>query len=502
MSTSVTQQSVKSWAGVRLPAVWVAIAFVAMTATFFYPEMRELVERWRTSIGDSHGMLIAPLVVWLVWLQRDRLEAGRGHEGLAVVGLLSSAALLAFAHAASVDVVVYSLIPVILLFALWCAMGWPAARVLALPVLFFLFALPAWAYMTPVLQWLTVKAVGVLIAIAGVEAFIQGEFVTVPAGTFEIAHGCAGTSFMVVGLAIGALMVILERLPWRAAALVMAWAVGLAAVSNWLRVAIIIYAGNVTDMQSSLVADHYTFGWWVFAFAMLPFFWIARRIARACPELPARAVPPGKVALGPRVWLAVAGLALAPLWTFAMSTRDVGPEPELLTPVIPGWEGPKAPGGEWEPKLSNPARARHVAYATGGDEVDVYSAFYGHQRAGGKLVGYGVRIAGDAELWQQQGTRVVEVGESGARALEHRVLGRDGRERLVWSWYEVRGQRLLSPLEVKLREGLSAFGARPRSGIVALSAACVPDCDAAAARLRALYAAAGGRLAAGTATGD
>jgi len=53
-------------------------------------------------------------------------------------------------------------------------------------------------------------------------------------------------------------------------------------------------------------------------------------------------------------------------------------------------------------------------------------------------------------------------------------------------------------IEVKLRESLAAFGLPARSGVIAISTACVPDCDAARALLAEAYGAGLERLSAGT----
>jgi len=242
--------------GVRAPAVWVALGLVAASAVLFFPFLEQLAERWRTNPADSHGMLVGPAVFWLIWCQRDRLIVGDRLRPVAAVGLVVAGAVLVFADAANVDAIAYAMIAPITWFVLWITLGWAAARVLALPVLYFTFALPVWAYMTPVLQWITVEAVRLMLGAVGLVAFIQGAFVTVPAGTFEIAYGCAGTNFMVVGLALAVFVVAVERLPLGSALRLLGWAVVVSAISNWLRVAIIIYVGNANGLPAYSVSSN------------------------------------------------------------------------------------------------------------------------------------------------------------------------------------------------------------------------------------------------------
>jgi EpsI family protein len=302
---------------------------------------------------------------------------------------------------------------------------------------------------------------------------------------------------MVVALAIGSLMAFIERLPARKSARLIAVAALLAAVTNWIRVAIIIYWGNATAMQTSLVEDHYTFGWWLFAGAMVIFFWYARRVARSEPE-PVRGAAAGDTApIGLRVVAAAGLLAIAPAWALALDRRDTGAVPTLAMPSLPGWTGPEAPEFEWEPVFPGAAAERMVTYHRGPQVVDAYAAFYGRQERGKKLVGYLSRVTGPEDRWSEREAGPVDTG-NGTTVVEWRVAGPAGQERLIWTWYEVRGQRFLAPRDVKLREGLSAFGAMPRSGVVALSTRCLPDCATAREVLREAYAAGLATLTAGT----
>jgi EpsI family protein len=139
-----------------------------------------------------------------------------------------------------------------------------------------------------------------------------------------------------------------------------------------------------------------------------------------------------------------------------------------------------------------------VTYHRDGDVVDAYAAFYGRQAHGNKLVGYLSRITGPEGRWTEIGSDRADLGD-GYFASERQLKDAAGRQRILWTWYEVRGTRMLSARDVKLHEGLAAFGAAPRSGVVAISTRCTPDCGAARERLRQAYASGLKTLSAGTA---
>jgi exosortase A len=489
----------------HVAASLVAFALLGAAVLFYFGELRALAAKWASSEELSHGFLVAMVVPVLFWLQRRALTLGRRGSPLAVAGLLAASAAWVLVRGANVDLVQWLLLPAILWFALWTALGTRSARALAFPVAYFLLAVPIWnLLLTDLFQWITVKASTLLLGLAGVQAYIEGAFVQVPAGHFEIAGGCSGMNYVIVAVATAALFSFIEDLSWRRSAVVVLVGVAIAMLANWIRVTYVIYDGNATNMQSPLVDDHATFGWYVFAVAMVPFFIIVRRVARGAP-LPATATPATETTAGtgalPALVVGLAALGLGAAWGAVVDLRTAAEQPpELRMPALAGWEGPGLAEADWQPSFPGAAATRLVGYRRGDATVDAYAAFYARQSEAEKLIGYYSKVEG-ADAWQERGRSIVTLrdAQGATRAVrEHLLEDAAGRGRLVWSWYEVRGVPVTGTLDVKLRESLRAFGLAPRSGIVALSAACVPDCDAARAVLTEAYAAGLARLSAGT----
>jgi exosortase A len=487
---------------------WIAFALLGATVAFYFGDLRAMAARWASSEELSHGFLVAAVVPVLFWLQRHEVTLGRIGSPLAMVGLLVTTLGWVMARGANVDLVQWILLPGILWFALWAALGGAAAWALLFPVAYFLLAIPVWnLVLTPVFQWITVQASTLLLAMAGVQAYIDGAFVQVPAGNFEIAGGCSGMNYLIVGIATASLFAFVERLPWRRTLAVLAVAVAIAMVANWLRVSYVIYDGNATAMQSPLVEDHATFGWYVFAVAMVPFFIVARRIAKDAPA-PAAIAPRGPEPVQralPALLVGVVALGAGAAWGAAVDLATARePAPELQMPAVAGWDGPGLAEPDWHPSFPGAAATRLVGYRRGADVVDAFAAFFTRQSELEKLIGYYASLAGQGE-WTDRGHSAIEVrdGQGGsAPAREHVLVDAAGNERLVWSWYEVRGDRSIGTIDVKARESLRVLGFAPRSGIVALSARCVPDCDAARAALTDAYAAGLAGASAGTAVAD
>ena len=142
------------------------------------------------------------------------------------------------------------------------------------PAAYFIFVLPVWGGLTVPLQNLSVNAVSFIMSFTGVPTYVEDQFVTIPAGVFEIAGGCSGLRYLIVSLAISSLFIFLNIHDKTKAILFMAVAILGALLTNWIRITALILIGDYTDMQSSLMTDHNTFGWYLYIpFMVLLFMW-------------------------------------------------------------------------------------------------------------------------------------------------------------------------------------------------------------------------------------
>ena len=198
-----------------VPAVWLVYSLLLEAVLIQLSEFRELIGQWARIAGLTHGYLVAALIPAFIWWRRARIAAAGDRRGAGIAAVIVGAAALAFARAASVDAAVASLLPVNVLLAAWVGLGLRGAMAIAFPLGYFWLALPVTDQLTPVLQWLTVKVSTLLLGMLGVSTLIDGSYVTVPGGSFEIAAGCAGTHYAVVALATAGLFAMLEALPWR-----------------------------------------------------------------------------------------------------------------------------------------------------------------------------------------------------------------------------------------------------------------------------------------------
>jgi EpsI family protein len=187
-----------------------------------------------------------------------------------------------------------------------------------------------------------------------------------------------------------------------------------------------------------------------------------------------------------RLAVACGCLAVGPgLERFA---SEVSPAPQLVAPAVKGWR--KSPTAEdvWRPTYPGAGAELYVSFERIGDprqRVVAYAAYYGQQRPGRKLIGYDSSMVGAG--WENAGRATDGATLLPETVRELELSTPSGRRRLVWMWYEVRGQRLLSPAAVRFAQALAAFGWPSRSGVAAISMECESTCETARHTLREAY---------------
>ena len=150
---------------------------------------------------------------------------------------------------------------------------------LIFPAAYLVFLFPIWGILTPFLQSLSVKAVTIMMGFTGIPTFVEGQFITIPAGTFEIANGCSGLRYFIVSIAISSLFAFIYLKENTKRFYYLSIAIIGALVTNWVRITTLILIGEYTNMESSLMNDHNMFGWYLYVPFMFAMFYWGNKIA-------------------------------------------------------------------------------------------------------------------------------------------------------------------------------------------------------------------------------
>jgi EpsI family protein len=468
-----------------------AVLFVG-AALLFRPTTASLMHAWQDAelSAYSHGYLIVALSFALLLRNGAQMPGGEiGADLRACIPVAVLSVLWLIALRAGVQAVHQLLLPILMWLSMYAVLGWRAARGAAFAFGYLYLAIPIWGSTGNVLQWITVQAVDFMLQLSSVPAYVHGNIVQLAVGTFEIADGCSGMHFFIVALAIGALYGEVHRDTLATRLRVVALALGLAVLTNWVRVYLIILAGHLTDMQHYLVrVEHYRFGWVVFAIMMVLFFVLVRRMPVAEHAAPAALSGPAEaIRLRPiSLALTLATLSIGPLWnTLAAATPAPIPAADRILPAAAGvWSGPRVLPQDilWSPRFAGADLEARGRYERGGSSVDAYVAIYASQVQGKEMAGYENSVLGPEAGQVLSRTRIEPRGPLTEILFEDVA----GRQAVLWYFYRVGSLQTDRQAIAQAWYGVSSLMSIPLSRVVALRAACTSDCDSARANLQSL----------------
>lgn len=475
-----------------------------VTVLAFWPTLLALPPHWLAF--SEYGFVIAALVSWLMWRDRHRLGIDAGEPARELFPMLAIVSLVwMVARVMDIGTIHQTLFYCLIFGWVIAVFGRPAFKVAAPIAATALIAAPFWDAGVPALQRVAVIVTGLITRLGGVEAEIGAYTIAISTGTFEVEAGCSGLGYLMVSMTLGAVYAHLFVRGWRTQAKVILVAVASALLTNWIRISALVFVGEATAMQSSLIADHVLFGWIVFTVMLVPAYlairWVERRdgaaISQVAPKsrdhslshhpgvarLSAARLATGMTIVGPLIYMAVSILP---------RSTEIDGSPEVFgfasTVDVRATDLP-----QWTPDfLGIDERADWLAVPPEPSGVTVTASrfWYVQQHPGEELIQGHNRIAPDSLT---AATQFVVVSPSASRIVLETVLFEEGSPRIVWSWYRVGGQETPFGRNAKLLEVWAWLTRSGPSELVTLSAACDPEnCEAAVGALRASIQSAGG----------
>jgi exosortase A len=460
-----------------------AMAFVVLGLLLFWPTTASLIEQWEDTVRRTytHGYLIVAITLYLLWRNRTSwVQVELRPNAPAFVAVLAASVIWLVAYRSGIRIAHQALLPAMIFGAFTACYGLQVARRNLLPFGYLYFAIPLWDTFNPLLQSGSTFAVRMLLRIVGIPAYFSGNTFTLPAGSLEIAGGCSGLHFFIVGCAIAVLYGELNKDSMRTRVKLLVLAAVLAMLTNWIRIFIIAVAAHLTDMQHYLVSEeHYTFGWMMFVGTMVIFFLIVRR----WPVLDEAPVAVDKTYVGDAIcWrgaaLGLACLLVAPVWLMADSnTFAVEKLPRLLPSSVEGWSAVETSRADWQPVFVGADLTQRQSYAKSTTTIEGFAALYADQHQGKELIGFNNSVAGE--------TLRVRRRAGADNWLEMEVTDARGDNWLLWYAYRLDERWYDRTLPLQLQYGVRSLMSAPLSAVVAFRTPCAgEDCSAARDTLR------------------
>jgi exosortase D (VPLPA-CTERM-specific) len=183
----------------------------ALSVLPFWNGLTQMWQYWIESPEYSHCLLIPPIAAFLIWQQKDRLERlpfSGSWWGVALMllgGVLLVAGQLGTVYTLVQYAYLISLYGLVLSF-----LGWPAFRIIAIPLLILALMVPLPSFflfnLSAELQLLSSELGVFVIRLFGISVFLEGNVIDLGGYKLQVAEACSGLRYLFPLMTLGFLM--------------------------------------------------------------------------------------------------------------------------------------------------------------------------------------------------------------------------------------------------------------------------------------------------------
>ena len=168
----------------------------------FHRDAADMAGIWWHSTTFTHCLLMIPMIGWLVSLRVPLIKPlTPAYWWPALVWIAGAGLVWLVGEAAGVALFRQLGLILMLQGAVAATLGERLVRALLFPLAYALLLVPFGEELVPMLQTLTAHISVVLLHLSGLQAEMEGVFITTRAGFFEVAEACSGVNFLIAMLA-------------------------------------------------------------------------------------------------------------------------------------------------------------------------------------------------------------------------------------------------------------------------------------------------------------
>jgi exosortase len=251
----------------------ILIAFLAcLFILAFFPVLKGLYLTWSNSDDYSHGFLIIPISVYIVWQKRaifSKIPESPSWGGLVIT--VVSLLLYIFAHVGGITTLASITLILSLAGIIAWFFGFEMLRKSAFPLVFLLFMIPIptqiYSELTIPLQLFVSKVSVWFSSNIGIPIYREGNVIHLPDRTMQVVQACSGLRSMVSILPLGAFLGYLMLQSNGPRWILFLSSIPVAIIVNMARVVILVTAIYFLGIDLTVGTLHTLLGLFVFCFA-------------------------------------------------------------------------------------------------------------------------------------------------------------------------------------------------------------------------------------------
>jgi len=442
-------------------ALMLVLLPIMLIPIVFYKTTETMVHVWTVNETFTHGFLVLPLVLWLVWKNKTQLLSMQpSAEPRAFILLLVF--LLSWLVSAAVDVNIiqqFSMVSIIVI-TVWIVSGRQVLTLVFFPLMFLYFAVPFGQVFIPTLMQYTANFTVGLVKMTGIPIYQDGLSFVLPTGSWSVVEECSGVRYLIASFFLGSIYAYLNYKSTRKRVIFIFISLIVPIVGNGLRAFGIVMTGHFSGMELAVGADHLLYGWVFFGVIIFLLFYAGSywRDTDDVFDSAANKVSDNSEIRknnSPSSYLFIIGLLVISLSAFSIHIQNekkakVKDVQLPLSTHFANWKVKVNKSLNWQPVSINPDAKMNASYSLSNDLVQLNIAYYQAQRHKAEAISSGNKITqpygGDWKL-----TSTTNIVEDGKQLTESEIRFTD-KKILVWNWYRVGRFETANPYKAKVLE--------------------------------------------------
>ncbi|SIS47623.1 exosortase A [Neptunomonas antarctica] len=443
------------------------IVYLLVFSALFYETVWSMVSIWIRSETFAHAFLILPLSIWLVWEKRAYLRYEQPEfSWLGMVALFGAGFLWLFGYLVDALVVQQFTWVAAFIAGIWAILGNRIAWLIAFPLAFLFFLVPAGEDLVPAMMEFTADFTVALVRLTGIPVYREGLFFTLPSGNWSVVEACSGIRYLIASVTLGCLYAYLTYSSMKKRLIFIVISIIVPVIANGFRAYIIVMLGHMSDMTIATGVDHLIYGWLFFGLVIFLLITIGSWFRD--PEVAEK--PPVKHIINipenhhgfrqalPSTLAALALIAIWPVFAYAIQNKATLLPATQMSAItdVKNWKTVEQSHWDWQP-VSPGSEELSQYFEQQNVRVGMYLQYYFTQHQGAELINsQNLIVDPTLKAWRVAGQKPVSISLGSHRVdVDQTLLKGPNSTLLIWSWYRVGDYYTSNKYIAKLMEGLA-----------------------------------------------
>ena len=227
-------------------------------AVAYYPAFASLVRKWAASEDYTHAFFTVPIILYMFWLQRGTLAAGRGNTLLGLPLMVGAALLYLLSLQLQIPTVTFLATMLTIVGTIIYLSGVRVLRDLAIPVLLLFLLIPIpnqlLSMVTATLQLKVSQASEWVAHLFAIPLFREGNVLHLSDKTFQVVEACSGIRSLISLSTLSLILGYFTLFRWRSIVLLLLFSVPVAIFINIVRVVslVLVYKWFAIDLSEGM----------------------------------------------------------------------------------------------------------------------------------------------------------------------------------------------------------------------------------------------------------